>query len=112
MKRLPRWFVENDPSWQKMVNTESGLLKWTKKGTDIQAVCLPTSIYCEITGSEPDNSAGLMDLYGTISRYNRQEELSCGDIKQYLSSRYLNPRINSPGNLEINKDKLKRFPRI
>jgi hypothetical protein len=41
-KMIPRWVVENDPSWEKSIDSDLGTLKWTKKRFGIQATCLPT----------------------------------------------------------------------
>jgi len=93
--RIPRWLVENDPSWEKSIDSDLGMLKWTKKGTGIQATCHPTSMFCDIVGQTdhaalPDISAGLKN--------ERHAALAAGagDITKYLSSRYLNPGINGP----------------
>lgn len=96
--RIPRWFVESDPSWEKSIDSDVGMIKWTKKGTGIQAICTPTSIFCEIVGDSP-GSAGLSDIAANMSRMgSKQANLAAGagDIAKYLSSRYLNPGINSP----------------
>lgn len=92
--RIPRWLVESDPSWEKSIDSDVGMLKWTKKGTGVQAVCSPTSMYCEILGQD-DARAGLADLHSAPARMGRQADLSA-DISKYLSSRYLNPGVNGP----------------
>jgi hypothetical protein len=93
--RIPRWIVENDPSWEKSIDSNLGLLRWTKKGTGIQATCTPTSIFCTIVGRDP-SSAGLADFSDTISRMDKRAATGAGDITKYLSSRHLNPGINGP----------------
>jgi hypothetical protein len=93
--RIPRWIVENDPSWEKAIDSNLGMLKWTKKGTGITAVSTPASMFCEILGSD-ESSAGLADVASTVSKMHRQSMAGTGDISKYLSSRYLNPGINGP----------------
>lgn len=94
--RIPRWLVESDPSWEKSIDSNLGMLKWTKKGTGIQAVCQPTGMFCEIIGQD-ESQAGLSDI-AAGTRMDRQAALSSGasDITKYLSSRYLNPGVNGP----------------
>ena len=93
--RIPRWLVESDPSWEKSINSDLGMLKWTRKGTGIQAMCHPTSMFCEIVGQT--DQAGLSDIVSGM-KADRQAGLASGtgDIAKYLSSRYLNPGINGP----------------
>ena len=94
--RIPRWLVENDPSWEKSIDSDLGLLKWVKKGTGIQAVCQPTSIFCDILGQD-ENHVGLLDIANSAKMSNNAPTaLGMGDITKYLSSRYLNPGINGP----------------
>jgi len=92
--RIPRWIVENDPSWQKSIDSDLGTLRWTKKGTHIQAVCHPASIFCEIIG-QTDHSASIFDL-ANRTRMDRHAPAVAGidDMTKYLSSRYLNPTMN------------------
>jgi hypothetical protein len=92
--RIPRWFVENDPSWERSIDSHLGMLKWTKRGTNVQAVCHSTSMFCEIVG-QTSQAADLTDIVGRGLR-DRHAALVSGidDITKYLSSRYLNPRIN------------------
>jgi len=94
--RIPRWLVESDPSWEKSIDSNLGMLKWTKKGTGIQAICQPTSMFCEILG-QTENEVGLSDVAANL-RTGKATALSpgAGDITKYLSSRYLNPGINGP----------------
>lgn len=93
--RIPRWLVENDPSWEKSIDSHLGILKWTKKGTGIQATCHPTSMFCDIVGQT--DQAGISDIF-SIMRMDRQAAQASGasDITKYLSSRYLNPDVNGP----------------
>ena len=32
IQRIPRWLVENDPTWEKSIDTNLSNLKWIKKG--------------------------------------------------------------------------------
>lgn len=95
--RIPRWLIENDPSWEKSIDSHLGMLKWTKKGTGIQATCQPTSMFCEIAGQT--DQAGLSDIVTNMRSIGaKQAEQASGatDITKYLSSRYLNPGVNGP----------------
>jgi len=101
--RIPRWLVENDPSWEKSIDSDLGTLRWTKKGTQIQAICHPASIFCEIIG-QTDQGGNISDLVGRTSM-NRHATLvsGIGDITKYLSSRYLNPGINGQPRFDLGK---------
>jgi hypothetical protein len=105
-RRIPRWLVESDPSWEKSIDSELGILKWNKKGTQVQAVCSPAGMVCEIVGDQ-EGSAGLADFAAVgMSRLGRQAALSAagvGDITKYLSSRYLNPGVNGPPRFDLKK---------
>ena len=92
--RIPRWIVENEPSWEKSIDSDLGTLRWTKKGTQIQAICYPASIFCEIVG-QTDNNASIFDL-ASSTRMDRHATHVSGidDITKYLSSRYLNRGMN------------------
>jgi hypothetical protein len=101
--RIPRWLVENDPSWEKSIDSDLGTFRWTKKGTQVQAICHPTSIFCEIVGQR-DEEGNISDL---ISRtlLNKHATLvsDIGNITKYLSSRYLNPGINGQPRFDLRK---------
>ncbi|HEX6067637.1 MAG TPA: hypothetical protein VFZ05_02445 [Nitrososphaera sp.] len=103
--RIPRWLVESDPSWEKSIDTNIGMLKWTKKGTGIQAVCSPTGMFCDILGGD-DVQQGISDLSASVSQMKRKGDLA-GDIAKYLSSRYLNPGINGPARFDLRR--VRRF---
>jgi hypothetical protein len=96
--RIPRWIVENDPSWEKSIDSDlGGTLRWTKKGTQIQAICYPASIFCEIVGQTDNNSAAsIFDLASSRTRMTKDATFVSGidDITKYLSSRYLNRGMN------------------
>jgi hypothetical protein len=97
-QKILRWAVETDPCWEKLTDSNQSLyLKWIKKGTNIQAVCSPTSTYCNIVGDTRDDT-GLSDLSTNFTAWSKYDMLSGGDITKYLSSRYLNPgTYSSPG---------------
>ncbi len=102
-KRIPRWLVENDPSWERSVDSDLGILKWTKKGTHIQAVCPPTSIFCQILG-QTDEAGNLQNILQGPEGHMRTRSLSgVDDITKYLSSRYLNPGINDLPRFDLKK---------
>ena len=101
--RMPRWLVENDPSWEKSIDSDLGTLRWTKKGTKVQAICHPTSIFCQIVG-QADQGGDISDLVGKTSmdRYARNVS-GIDDITKYLSSRYLNPGVNGQPRFDLRK---------
>ena len=105
-KRIPRWLVENDPSWERSIDSDLGMLRWTKKGTDIQAICHPTSIFCEIVG-QVDHRGNISDISDLIdkTRMDRHATLvsGIGDITKYLSSRYLNPGVNGQPRFDLRR---------
>jgi hypothetical protein len=92
--RIPRWLVENDPSWEKSIDSDLGMLRWTKKGTGIQATCHPTSMFCDIVGQT--DQAALPDVSAGLKSDRLAAQTGASDITRYLSSRYLNPGINGP----------------
>ena len=93
--RVPRWVVENDPTWEKSSDSGSTIYKWTKKGTDIKATSYPTSIYCDIT-REIEDDIGVSDVLPNHISYTKPGVLIGESIVKYLSSRYLNPQIRKP----------------
>jgi hypothetical protein len=99
--KIPRWLVESDPSWEKSIDTNLGMLKWTKKGTGIQAMCAPTGMFCDILGSD-DVQSGISDLSSSVSAMNKKVDLA-SDISKYLSSRYLNPGVNGPARHDLRR---------
>jgi hypothetical protein len=103
-RRIPRWIVENDPSWEKSIDSDLGTLRWTKKGTQIQAICHPTSIFCEIVGETDQGGNNISDLLGGTRMDRHATRISgVGDITKYLSSRYLNPGINGQPRFDLRK---------
>jgi hypothetical protein len=110
--KIPRWLVENDPSWEKVIDSNIGVLRWTKKGTGIQVTSSPTDMYCTVVGSN-ENSAGLADIASNLARLGIHNDVAgAGDITKYLSSRYLNQGINSPPRFDIGMGNLTRRRRL
>jgi hypothetical protein len=103
--RIPRWLVESDPSWEKSIDSNIGMLKWTKKGTGIQATCAPTGMFCDIVGDQA-GEAGLTNITSNMAKAGRQAS-PADDITRYLSSRYLNPGVNGPAKFDLRK--LRKF---
>jgi hypothetical protein len=101
--KIPRWVVENDPSWEKSIDSDLGMLRWTKRGTGIQAFCSPTSMSCEIIGNDSSN-AGLADIKSGALKISGQGRSGPGEIRKYLSSRFLNPGISAP-RFDVKRDR-------
>lgn len=103
--RIPRWLVESDPSWEKSIDSNLGMLKWSKKGTGVQAVCPPTGMFCEIVGQD-DVQSGLADVSAAAARMGKKGNLA-DDIAKYLPSRYLNPGFSGSARPDLRK--LRKF---
>ena len=101
--RIPRWFVENDPSWERTIDSDLGTLRWIKKGTQIEAVCHPASMFCEIVG-QTERPGNISDILGKARTDIHATPISgIDDITKYLSSRYLNPGINGQLPFDLKK---------
>jgi hypothetical protein len=88
--RIPRWLIEDDPAWQRTLDSDLGLLKWTKKGTNIQAVSSAASIFCEVSEVlETNDQTNVRNIASDLAR-SRYSAMEGTDITKYLSSRYLN----------------------
>lgn len=83
------------------------MLKWTKKGTNVQAVCPPTGMFCDILSQNDGAQSGnLADLKAGIERMGMQQKQQANPangISKYLSSRYLNPGINGPARFDLRR---------
>ena len=90
--RVARWVIENDPSWEKALDPNPSVLRWTKKGTGIQAVGSATSIFCDIEGGNDTNPTLPDPLKLNVQPRGSAHEMM-GDISKYLSSRYLNSNL-------------------
>jgi hypothetical protein len=91
--RIPRWVIEDDPAWEKLIDSDPNILKWSKKGSDIQAICSPTSIFCEIKGESTSDPNMLYPLR-KFAIPGKGDMPTSNDIRKFLSSRYLNPSMN------------------
>jgi hypothetical protein len=104
IQRLPRWIVESDPSWERSIDSDLANLKWIKKGTNITATCSVTSMICDILNESKENeNVGLIDVSNNFVNQRKGDVLGLSDLTRYLSSRYLNPIIDSSIDLGINK---------
>ena len=101
--KIPRWVVENDPSWEKSIDSNPQVQKWIKKGTNVQAVSTPTSISCKIIGETSDDASILSNPLYSFIRQNKRENLIGTDLTKYLSSIYLNPRISESARFDITR---------
>jgi hypothetical protein len=123
-QRVPRSFIEHNEEWlQTSIVSDSHLLRWNKKGSNLFATSTPGNLYCDIheeneesvgpsrglgLSSEVDQnsvygsgapgvndlrSAGdmLAKMLGQDTRHSHQAT----NIRNYLSSAYLNPRLKS-----------------
>jgi len=122
--RVPRSFIEHNEEWlQTSIVSDSHLLRWNKKGSNLFATSTPGSLYCDIheeneesagpsrglgLSSEVDqnslygsNAPGVSDLRSSgdmlakmLGQDMRHSDLAI-NIRNYLSSSYLNPRLKS-----------------
>jgi hypothetical protein len=91
--RIPRWVIEDDPAWEKLIDADPFILKWRKKGSDIEAICPPTSFFCEIKGESGSDLESLYPLR-KFAIPGKLDKPIGNDITKFLSSRYLNPSMN------------------
>jgi hypothetical protein len=104
IQRIPRWLIENDPSWEKSIDSNLANLKWIKKGTNLEATCSVTSMFCDILNESKENeNVGLIDVSNNFINQRKLDALGINDLTRYLSSRYLNPIIDRSTDLGINK---------
>jgi hypothetical protein len=108
---IPRWIVESDPSWQKSIDSNPVIQKWTKKGTNIQAVCSPTSTSCEIVCDTISADILPNPLHNFIKN-NKNDSLAGGNLIKYLSSTYLNPGISDPSRFDITRSNFIKSHRL
>jgi hypothetical protein len=110
IQRIPRWLVENDPTWEKTIDTNLSNLKWIKKGTDLKATCSVTSMFCDVVDESNENeNMGLIDVSTNFINQSKSGTVSPNDLTRYLSSRYLNPTIDRSTDLRIRKFNLFRM---
>jgi hypothetical protein len=123
-QRVPRSFIEHNEEWlQTSVVSDSQLLRWNKIGSNLFATSTPDSLYCDIH-EENEESVGPSRRLGLSSRVDQnslygssvpgvndlrssRDMLSkmlgqdtrhshqATNIRNYLSSAYLNPRLKS-----------------
>ncbi|MBV9178267.1 MAG: hypothetical protein JO327_13090 [Nitrososphaeraceae archaeon] len=108
---IPRWIVESDPSWQKSIDSNPEIQKWTKKGTNIQAVCSPTSTSCEIICDTTSADILPNPLYNFI-KHNKNDVLAGVNLIKYLSSTYLNPSISDSPRFDITRSNFIKSHRL
>ena len=117
-QRVPRSFVEHNEEWTQLFDPNSNLLRWNKKGSNLVAISSPSSLYCDIFveqersapafgfSSEQDriygsNMPGVDDLRSSddmldvLLGQNARTSHAASDIRNYLSSTYLNPKLKS-----------------
>jgi hypothetical protein len=119
-QKVPRSLIENNEEWTRLLEPDSNLIRWNKKGTGLFASSNPNSPYCELYMEQEKPSSPVPepfrssndqnDLYGSTTRgaddlsspadmfarflggYDRSSD-SSSDIRKYLSSSYLNPKL-------------------
>jgi hypothetical protein len=101
-RRIPRWLIENDPTWEKSIDSNLANLKWVKKDTNLKATCSVTSMVCDILDDSKEN-IGLIDASNDFIHQRQLDAIGTSDITRYLSSRYLNPTIDSSIDLNIKR---------
>jgi hypothetical protein len=123
-QRVPRSFIEHNEEWlQTSVVSDSHLLRWNKIGSNLFATSTPDSLNCDIHEENeesvgPSRRLGLSSkvdqnsLYGSsvpgvndlrssrdmLSKMLGQDTRhshQATNIRNYLSSAYLNPRLKS-----------------
>jgi hypothetical protein len=117
-QRVPRSFIERNDEWMQSSQSDSNLLRWNKKGSNLVAISSPSSLYCDIFveqersapafgfSSEKDriygsNMPGIDDLRSSddmldvLLGQNARFSHAASDIRNYLSSTYLNPKLKS-----------------
>ena len=117
-QRVPRSFIERDGEWVQSSQSDSNLLRWNKKGSNLVAISRPSSPYCDIFvgqerptpafgfSSDQDriygsNMPGVDDLRSSddmldvLLGQNARISHAVSDIRNYLSSTYLNPKLKS-----------------
>ena len=136
--RVPKSFIENNDEWTPSTEPNSQTLRWNKKDSHVFAISAPTSNYYDIFAENeqlprsPDSAFGFaqeQNSYGSdipsvnelrSSNYmlsdllseNAQLFKSIPDIRNYLSSTYLNPRLKTRLTNFALFDRRKSFPRI
>lgn len=138
IQRVPKSFIENNDEWMQSTEPNLQILRWNKKDSDLFAISSPTSNYYDIfaENEQPPRSpasafgfAQRQNSYGPyissvnelrssnhmlsdLLRENGQLFEGIPDIKNYLSSAYVNPRLKNRLTNSAPFDRKKRFPRI
>jgi hypothetical protein len=138
IQRVPKSFIENNDEWMQSTEPNSQMLRWNKKDSDLFAIRTPTSNYYDIfaeneqlprSPASPFGFAQQQNSYGSYipsfdelraSNYMLSDLLSekaqfskgVPDIRNYLSSAYLNPRLKTRLTNFAPFDRKKSFPRI
>jgi hypothetical protein len=138
IQRVPKSFIEHNDEWVQSTEPNSQMLRWNKKDSDLFAISTPTSNYYDIFAENeqlPRSPASVLGFaqqensYG--SRIPSVDELRSSnhmlsdllsekaqhfkgipDIRNYLSSAYLNPRLKTRLTNFAPFDRRKSFPRL
>jgi hypothetical protein len=123
-QKVPRSFIEHNEEWlQTSIISDLHLLRWKKKGSNLVATSIPGSPYCDIheeneesvnpsrgfgLSSEMDQNSGYgsstpgvndlrssRDMLVKMLGQDTQHSQQATNIRNYLSSAYLNPRLKS-----------------
>jgi hypothetical protein len=138
IQRVPKSFIENNDEWMQSTEPNSQMLRWNKKDSGLFAISTLTSNYYDIFAENeqlPQSPASVFGFaqqqnsYGSYipsvdelrsSNYMLSDLLSekaqlfkgIPDIRNYLSSAYLNPRLKTRLTNFGPFDRRKSFPRI
>jgi hypothetical protein len=121
-QKVPRSFIENSEEWiQSSIVSDSHLQRWEKRGSNLVATSSPGSLYCDVN-IENDESTGSSGILGNFPEHNQDRDngarvpgvndlhsskdmlakmlrqhgphyQQATNIRNYLSSSYLNPRL-------------------
>ena len=137
-QRVPKAFIEHNDEWMQSSEPNSQLLRWNKKGSDLVAISTLTRNYCDIfivderLSRSPANLFSFAEHEGSFgSHLPRVDDLKSSDnmlsnllgpnaqltgdipdIRNYLSSAYLNPKLRNRMTSFAPFDRRKIFPRI
>jgi hypothetical protein len=138
IQRVPKSFIENNDEWMQSTEPNSQMLRWNKKDSDLFAIRTPTSNYYDIFAENEQLPRSLASAFGFAQRqnsygsyilsvdelrssYNMLSDLlndkaqlfkGIPDIRDYLSSAYLNPRLKTRLTNFAPFDRKKSFPGI
>ena len=138
IQRVSKSFIENNDEWVQSTEPNSQMLRWNKKDSDLFAISTPTSNYYDIFAENEQPSRCPASAFGFAQRQisdssyissvndlrssnhmlsdllseNAQLFKGIPDIRNYLSSAYLNPRLKNRLTNSAPFDRRKRFPKI